>query len=71
MSTDEAVTTRIDVLGDYIGSELTADENTMPEWNKRAVEELTSYNGTNLFATENDGKDIKRWKIYNIYNKYI
>ena len=43
LTTDEAVTARIDVLGDYIGSELTADENTMPEWNKRAIEELTSY----------------------------
>ena len=59
LTTDEAVTTRIDVLGDYIGSELTADESTMPEWNKRAIEELTSYNGTNLFTTENDGKKEK------------
>ena len=69
LSTDEAVTTRIDVLGDYIGSELTADENTMPEWNKRAVEELTSYNGTNLFATENDGKKEKTLRDgkYTIY----
>ena len=69
LSTDEAVTARIDVLGDYIGSELTADENTMPEWNKRAVEELTSYNGTNLFATENDGKKEKTLRDgkYTIY----
>ena len=69
LSTDEAVTTRIDVLGDYIGSELTADENTMPEWNKRAVEELTSYNGTNLFTTENDGKKEKTLRDgkYTIY----
>ena len=69
LTTDEAVTTRIDVLGDYIGSELTADENTMPEWNKRAVEELTSYNGTNLFATENDGKKEKTLRDgkYTIY----
>ena len=29
LSTDEAVTARIDVLGDYIGAELTADESTM------------------------------------------
>ena len=69
LTTDEAVTTRIDVLGDYIGSELTADESTMPEWNKRAVEELTSYNGTNLFTTENDGKKEKtlREGKYTIY----
>ena len=69
LTTDEAVTTRIDVLGDYIGAELTADENTMPEWNKRAVEELTSYNGTNLFATENDGKKEKTLRDgkYTIY----
>ncbi|MFQ9501451.1 MAG: SdrD B-like domain-containing protein [Clostridia bacterium] len=69
LSTDEAVTTRIDVLGDYIGSELTADESTMPEWNKRAVEELTSYNGTNLFTTENDGKKEKTLRDgkYTIY----
>ena len=69
LSTDEAVTARIDVLGDYIGSELTADENTMPEWNKRAVEELTSYNGTNLFTTENDGKKEKTLRDgkYTIY----
>ena len=69
LTTDEAVTTRIDVLGDYIGSELTADESTMPEWNKRAIEELTSYNGTNLFATENDGKKEKtlREGKYTIY----
>ena len=69
LTTDEAVTTRIDVLGDYIGSELTADESTMPEWNKRAVEELTSYNGTNLFTTENDGKKEKTLRDgkYTIY----
>ena len=69
LTTDEAVTTRIDVLGDYIGSELTADESTMPEWNKRAIEELTSYNGTNLFTTENDGKKEKtlREGKYTIY----
>ena len=69
LTTDEAVTARIDVLGDYIGSELTADESTMPEWNKRAVEELTSYNGTNLFTTENDGKKEKtlREGKYTIY----
>ena len=69
LSTDEAVTARIDVLGDYIGAELTADENTMPEWNKRAVEELTSYNGTNLFTTENDGKKEKTLRDgkYTIY----
>ena len=69
LSTDEAVTARIDVLGDYIGSELTADESTMPEWNKRAVEELTSYNGTNLFTTENDGKKEKTLRDgkYTIY----
>ena len=69
LTTDEAVTTRIDVLGDYIGSELTADESTMPEWNKRAIEELTSYNGTNLFSTENDGKKEKtlREGKYTIY----
>ena len=69
LSTDEAVTTRIDVLGDYIGSELTADESTMPEWNKRAIEELTSYNGTNLFTTENDGKKEKTLRDgkYTIY----
>ena len=69
LSTDEAVTARIDVLGDYIGSELTADESTMPEWNKRAIEELTSYNGTNLFTTENDGKKEKtvREGKYTIY----
>ena len=69
LTTDEAVTTRIDVLGDYIGSELTADESTMPEWNKRAIEELTSYNGTNLFSTENDGKKEKTLRDgkYTIY----
>ena len=69
LSTDEAVTARIDVLGDYIGSELTAGENTMPGWNKRAIEELTSYNGRNLFATENDGKKEKtlREGKYTIY----
>ena len=69
LSTDEAVTARIDLLGDYIGSELTADESTMPEWNKRAIEELTSYNGTNLFTTENDGKKEKTLRDgkYTIY----
>lgn len=69
LTTDEAVTTRIDVLGDYIGSELTADENTMPEWNKRAIEELTSYNGTNLFVTENYSKKEKTLRDgkYTIY----
>ncbi len=69
LTTDEAVTARIDVLGDYIGSELTADESTMPEWNKRAIEELTSYNGTNLFTTENDGKKEKTLRDgkYTIY----
>ena len=71
LSTDEAVTTRIDVLGDYIGSELTADESTMESdgWKKKAIEELTSYNGTNLFATENDGKKEKTLRDgkYTIY----
>ena len=71
LSTDEAVTTRIDVLGDYIGSELTADESTIESggWKKKAIEELTSYNGTNLFATENDGKKEKilRDGKYTIY----
>ena len=71
MSTDEAVTARIDLLGDYIGSELTADESTMESdgWKKKAIEELTSYNGTNLFATENDGKKEKTLRDgkYTIY----
>ena len=71
LSTDEAVTARIDVLGDYIGSELTADESTIESggWKKKAIEELTSYNGTNLFATENDGKKEKilRDGKYTIY----
>ena len=67
LSTDEAVTTRIDVLGDYIGSELTADENTMPEWNKRAIEELTSYNGTNLLSTDNNKEKTLRDGKYTIY----
>ena len=67
LSTDEAVTARIDVLGDYIGSELTADENTMPEWNKRAVEELTSYNGTNLLSTDNNKEKTLRDGKYTIY----
>ena len=71
LTTDEAVTTRIDVLGDYIGSELTADESTMESggWKKKAIEELTSYNGTNLFATENDGKKEKTLRDgkYTIY----
>ena len=67
LSTDEAVTTRIDVLGDYIGSELTADESTMPEWNKRAIEELTSYNGTNLLSTDNNKEKTLRDGKYTIY----
>ena len=71
LTTDEAVTTRIDVLGDYIGAELTADESTMESggWKKKAIEELTSYNGTNLFATENDGKKEKTLRDgkYTIY----
>ena len=71
LSTDEAVTARIDLLGDYIGSELTADESTMESdgWKKKAIEELTSYNGTNLFATENDGKKEKTLRDgkYTIY----
>ena len=67
LTTDEAVTTRIDVLGDYIGSELTADESTMPEWNKRAVEELTSYNGTNLLSTDNNKEKTLRDGKYTIY----
>ena len=71
LSTDEAVTARIDVLGDYIGAELTADESTMESggWKKKAIEELTSYNGTNLFATENDGKKEKTLRDgkYTIY----
>ena len=67
LSTDEAVTARIDVLGDYIGSELTADENTMPEWNKRAIEELTSYNGTNLLSTDNNKEKTLRDGKYTIY----
>ena len=71
LSTDEAVTARIDVLGDYIGSELTADESTMESggWKKKAIEELTSYNGTNLFTTENDGKKEKTLRDgkYTIY----
>ena len=67
LTTDEAVTARIDVLGDYIGSELTADENTMPEWNKRAVEELTSYNGTNLLSTDNNKEKTLRDGKYTIY----
>ena len=71
LSTDEAVTARIDVLGDYIGAELTSDENTMESggWKKKAIEELTSYNGTNLFATENDGKKEKTLRDgkYTIY----
>ena len=71
LTTDEAVTTRIDVLGDYIGSELTADESTMESggWKKKAIEELTSYNGTNLFTTENDGKKEKTLRDgkYTIY----
>ena len=67
LTTDEAVTTRIDVLGDYIGSELTADENTMPEWNKRAIEELTSYNGTNLLSTDNNKEKTLRDGKYTIY----
>ena len=67
LTTDEAVTTRIDVLGDYIGSELTADESTMPEWNKRAIEELTSYNGTNLLSTDNNKEKTLRDGKYTIY----
>ena len=67
LATDEAVTTRIDVLGDYIGSELTADESTMPEWNKRAIEELTSYNGTNLLSTDNNKEKTLRDGKYTIY----
>ena len=71
LTTDEAVTARIDVLGDYIGSELTADESTMESdgCKKKAIEELTSYNGTNLFATENDGKKEKTLRDgkYTIY----
>ena len=67
LTTDEAVTARIDVLGDYIGSELTADENTMPEWNKRAIEELTSYNGTNLLSTDNNKEKTLRDGKYTIY----
>ena len=71
LTTDEAATTRIDVLGDYLGAELTADEDTMTSdgWNKMAIEELTSYNGTNLFSTENDGKKEKTLRDgkYTIY----
>ena len=69
MTTDEAVTARIDVLGDYIGSELTADESTMESdgWKKKAIEELTSYNGTNLLSTDNNKEKTLRDGKYTIY----
>ena len=69
LSTDEAVTARIDVLGDYIGSELTADESTMESggWKKKAIEELTSYNGTNLLSTDNNKEKTLRDGKYTIY----
>ena len=69
LTTDEAVTARIDVLGDYIGSELTADESTMESggWKKKAIEELTSYNGTNLLSTDNNKEKTLRDGKYTIY----
>ena len=39
----------------------------MPEWNKRAVEELTSYNGTNLLSTDNNKEKTLRDGKYTIY----
>ena len=49
----DAVTTRIDILGDYLGTELTADDSTMTEWNAMTIEEVKD-----LFST-NNGKEQK------------
>ena len=74
--TDEAVTTRINVLVDYLGSELVADEESMKDdkWKSQALEEITEYktkvNGvditTNLLSSEEISNKLKDGK-YSIY----
>ena len=58
----KAVTTRISVLGDYLGSELTADESTMTgeNWGAKTIEDITN------LLSENSKKAIKDGK-YTIY----
>ena len=75
-STDKAVTTRISVLADYLGSELTAKAETMEDdkWQAKALEEVTGYktqvNGaevtTNLLSDAKISKKLQDGK-YSIY----
>lgn len=58
----KAVTTRISVLGDYLGNELTADENTMAgeNWEAKTIEDIAN------LLSEDSKKAIKDGK-YTIY----
>ncbi len=64
---NEAVTTRIDLLGDYLGKELIVNDNTMAKWNKNTIDDLKSYNGTNLLSTDNKKEEKLGDGKYNIY----
>ena len=54
----EAVTTRISVLGDYLGNELTADENTMAgeNWKAKTIEDITNLLSEDSKKAIEDGK---------------
>ena len=54
----KAVTTRISVLGDYLGSELTADESTMTgeNWGAKTIEDITNLLSKDSKKAIEDGK---------------
>ena len=60
----KAVTTRISVLGDYLGSELTADESTMAgeKWEPKTIDDVKD-----LFSKDNDKEQKIRDGKYTIY----
>ena len=73
--TSEAVTTRISVLVDYLGAELTVNEDSMRDdkWEEKALEEITKYTAneneektTNLLSAEKISKKLQEGK-YGIY----
>ena len=73
--TSEAVTTRISVLVDYLGAELTVNEDSMRDdkWEEKALEEITKYKAneneektTNLLSAEKISKKLQEGK-YGIY----
>ena len=65
--TDEAVTTRIDVLGDYIGSELTADEKNKQYRNSTDMSEILSR--TEFIYSKDHSKAQHEYQIVAVYKK--